>query len=437
MRLRLLLLLTLVTYSAQCRAHSSDSSGWTSADLAFRPVAITTNGAAFWSCGSGESIATSTDGQNWQIRHRAVQRGAILLGIAFRSSQFGYACGTGGVVLTTNDGGMTWDSQKVGDETILLASLSDPTHGLLRTASSLLYFAGNTQLKPVPIPPKVPKSFRFTPSLVALSPLAMTAELSEGLVSEAGFVSTVDGGKSWTFYDPPSTVIRSFLRVDQQYWAVGHEVVGKDKPGGGYSVPLAMQSTDARTWTHTTVDIRPCHWEVCTLCTVDGCLASDTLIVNPFGTQPAFFSFPKGHLTAKWAATSSTICSVGDGINCTRLRTPLDTSKAGEPQPPDETFPELGAKPQVIAGLRCVLCSVPQYLVDDKVEGRYTVHIDFLVRSDGTVGVVTVKSAPSEKLRAKFQAQALNWLFEPPTKQNVPVNVKSGIDVQIMVFRSQ
>jgi len=437
MRLRLLLFLTLATYSAQCFARASDSSGWTKSDLAFRPVAITTNGTAFWSCGSGEGIATSIDGQSWQMRHRAVHGGAILLGISFSSPQFGYAFGTGGMVLTTNDGGTTWDSQKIGDETILFASLSDPTHGLLRTASSLLYFSGNAQLKAVPIPSNVPMSFRFTPSLVALSPLSMAAELSEGLVSEAGFVSTVDGGKSWTFYDPPSTVVRSFLRVDQQYWAVGHEVVGKDKPGGGYSVPLAMKSTDARTWTHTTVDIRPCHWEVCTLCTVGGCLASDTLIVNPFGTQPAFLSFPKGHLTAKWAATPSIICSVGGGIYCTPLRTPLDTSRAGEPQPPDETFPELGAKPQVIAGVQCVSCSVPQYFADDKVQGRYTVHIDFLVRSDGTVGAATVKGAPSEKVRAQLQAQTLDWLFEPPTKQNAPADVKSGISLPIMVFRSR
>ena len=61
----------------------------------------------------------------------------MLFGIEFFSTNFGYAYGTGGTVLFTNDGGDTWQTQHFGTDTILLASFSDQTHGLLRTAQSL------------------------------------------------------------------------------------------------------------------------------------------------------------------------------------------------------------------------------------------------------------------------------------------------------------
>jgi len=436
MQRSLLLLIILLVSATPSRAQTGGETSWVSADLGFRPVAITTNGSTFWACGSGESVASSSDGHNWQIRHRMTSGGSLLLGIAFSSDSFGYAFGTGGTLLTSEDGGTTWTSRKVSEENILLAALSDSTHGLLRTTSSLLYFAGGVDVKTVPIPASVPKDFQYTPSLAALSPDVMAAELSEGPYSEAGFVSTIDGGKSWTFYDPPSIGVASFLRVGDKYWAIGHEVVGKDKPGGGYGVPLVMSSTDARTWQHTAADIQACHWETCRVCKIAGCLASSSLIVAPYGLTSRFYDIPAGHLTAKWAAVSETICSVDGKIYCAPLGAPKDVLRAGEPQPKEQTIPPLGTRASS-GTLRCISCSVDPILVDDKVEGRYPLHIAFVVRSDGTMESADVKDAPTDALRAKVQTQMMSWLFEPPTKDAKPINVSTGGTINITVVRSR
>ena len=63
------------------------------------------------------------------------------------------------------------------------------------------------------------------------------------------FLSTQDSGQSWTFVNIPNVTLYSFLRADGKYWAVGTEVVHKEKDGG-YAVPVALNSSDGITWSH-------------------------------------------------------------------------------------------------------------------------------------------------------------------------------------------
>ena len=158
---------------------AQDSSPWVPAAIEFRPIGVATNGDTFWTFGSNESIASSVDGKSWQPHHKAMRDGALLLGLQFPSPQFGFAYGTGGLVLSTTDSGKTWTSQKFGTDTILTASFSDPSHGIFRTASSIFYVA-NGQAQPVPIPSAVPKDFVYAPAVAALSPQNMTVALSQG-----------------------------------------------------------------------------------------------------------------------------------------------------------------------------------------------------------------------------------------------------------------
>jgi photosystem II stability/assembly factor-like uncharacterized protein len=198
---------------------------WQLSDPGFRALAITSSHDTFWVAGVGEGVASSEDGQHWQIRNHKENGGATLVGIEFASETFGYAYGTGGTLITTEDGGRTWASRHLIDESILLASLSDGSHGLFRTSQNLYYLDGSDSPKIISQPVDILKRFTHTPFLVALTPVKMGALLSEGQYSEAGFLTTTDGGKTWVFYDPPSTGVASFLRVDGKYWATGHEVV--------------------------------------------------------------------------------------------------------------------------------------------------------------------------------------------------------------------
>lgn len=261
--------------------------------------------------------------------------------------------------------------------------------------------------------------------------------LSEGAYSEAGFLATTDGGKTWVFYDPPSTGLASFLRVDGKCWATGHEVVGKDKPGGGLSVPLAINSDDGIHWEHSTHDIKACHWQSCGLCTTAGCLASNTLLVNFFGPETKYFAIPKGDLTAKWAVLQNMICSIHDGVTCATLGTRENIEVAGDPQPFEQSLPSLNAKTSSGNGLRCIACALEPVYVDEKLQGRFTIHTALLIRPDGTVETVKLEGAPSVSLESKLHAQMIEWLFEPPLRDGKSVRISTQTDIAINVVHSR
>ncbi len=389
----------------------------------------------FWVCGPNESIASSPNGTEWTIHHHASSAGAMLFGIAFFSEKFGYAYGTGGTVLFTDDGGDTWEAKHFGTDTILLASFTDSTHGLLRTAPTLSYLDGSDVHHQIAQPEDSLKRFPFTPFLVALSPDKMAAVLSEGPYAESGFLATIDGGKSWSFYDPPSTGIKDLLRVDGKYWATGHEVVGKDKLGGGYGVPMATYSDDGTHWTHTSNEIHPCHWENCGICTSQGCLASGALIVDFFHQGTKYSAIPKDALTAKWAVVGQTICTLNQSIACAPLSTATNIEASPEvPMPKEQTLPPLGTK-SATGTLRCVSCSLEPVFIDDKVQGRITVHITIQVGTDGTVETAKVDKSLSDALAEKLRSQMATWLFEPPKKDGQPIRVKNESDITVNVIR--
>ncbi len=314
---------------------------------------------------------------------------------------------------------------------------SGPTHGLLRTAPSLLYIDGSDSPHQIAQPADTLQHFPFTPFLVALSPYKMAALLTEGPYSEGGFLATIDGGKTWSFYDPPSTGIKDLLRVDGKYWATGDEVVDKDKPGGGHGVPMASYSDDGTHWTHTTNDIHPCHWESCGMCNFHGCLASGTLLVDFFHQGTTYSAISKGALTAKWAVVGETICTLNVDVHCASLGKAYDVEASPDvPLPHEQTTPRLGTKPPT-GILRCVSCSLEPVFIDDKVQGRITVHLTLEVSPDGTVDTANVERSPSSALAEEIHEQMMTWLFEPPTKDGQPIRVKSQSDITVNVIRSK
>ena len=430
----LILLMIAIPINGQVTAAPTP---WTVSYTGFRPISITSTKSAFWVCGVGEGIATSLDGQHWEIKHHVENGGAVLLGIGFASERFGYAFGTSGALLTTEDGGTTWLKHSVGNDTILQASLADSFHGILRTGSALLYLDGSDSTHSITQPADVLRRFPYTNSLVSLSAEKMGVLLSEGPFSESGLLTTVNSGKDWTFYDPPSTGIASFLSSGARYWVAGGEVVDKDKPGGGHSVPVALSSEDGVHWEHSSHEIAACHWEGCGLCTTTGCLASNSLLINFFNSPTTYSHIPPGPLTAKWASLGNQICTIHGSVSCAPLAIATDVLTAGDPKPAEQTVKPLNAKTFPNSPLRCLACGLDPVYVDQKIQGSFTVHIALLVRSDGTVESAQVKDAPSESLQQKIQAQISEWLFEPPTRDGKPVRVSAQPIIKINVVRSR
>ena len=123
---------------------------WKTVHPGLRVAGIATQRGSFWVGGAGGGIASSTDGEHWQIRHQHEDAGPLLLGIGFTSVSFGYAYGVAGAVLTTMDGGETWVAHDVETGTILAASFSAPYFGIVRTRDQVLYFNGTSISNEVP-----------------------------------------------------------------------------------------------------------------------------------------------------------------------------------------------------------------------------------------------------------------------------------------------
>ncbi|HEX5235286.1 MAG TPA: hypothetical protein VFW25_08155 [Silvibacterium sp.] len=432
-----LLFASLVT-NAVAYGQQLSNFGWHSATVPFRVIAVSSDGSSIWACGADEGIAVSSDGgTHWQLKHQSAD-GNLLLGIQFVNSKMGYAAGTGGLILMTEDGGESWTSHAGPNETILQISFSDPEHGLIRTIGSLESTVdGGKNWSPIAVAndPDVLKKFPYTYSLAALDGEHMAVMLKEGAAQYESqtFLVTDDAGKSWRSINVPNVTLYSFLPLHGKYWAVGTEVVGKDRPGGGHGVPVALYSGDGVNWVHSTNDLSACGPEMCTLCTTQGCLSSNGTITDFFGKGTTYRIFPsEPKLTTKWAATDSAMCFAGSTLLCSGL-TAVDKPAAGRGPMPVRTTPgPLGIASS--QGPHCISCGLDRILVDPKAQGTFTIKLSLDVARDGTVTTVEVDGAPTPEIKSRIEQQVQQWLFEPYMKDGMRVNLKLNTRIQVNVI---
>jgi photosystem II stability/assembly factor-like uncharacterized protein len=103
--LALAVILCFLVANPNAICEQSSNSGWHPSKTQFRGLAIASDGSSIWACGTDEGIAVSGDGgTHWKVKHQTPD-GNLLLNIQFVSSKFGYAAGTGGLILTTEDRG--------------------------------------------------------------------------------------------------------------------------------------------------------------------------------------------------------------------------------------------------------------------------------------------------------------------------------------------
>jgi photosystem II stability/assembly factor-like uncharacterized protein len=418
------------------------SPDWNSHDFSFRVLNITNSGQLLWVCGTDETIAVSSDnGAHWQVKYQKVN-GALLLNIDFADSKFGYAAGTGGLILTTVDAGETWVPHPGTSETILQASFADLQHGLIRTPTALLFtIDGGLHWAPISAGQNSDdiKHFPYTFSLVALDGMHMAAMLKQGAAQYASqaFLFTQDSGKSWNLLNIPNVTLYSFLRVEGRYWAIGTEVIHKDQPGGGYSVPVALYSSDGQQWNHSTGDLSACKLEMCTVCNRQGCFSSNGVISRIFSEKPTYSVFPANKdLTPKWASTGSTVCFVSSHLYCAALKEPTQAaSSAGSPVPTLVGPSPLGAP--ISQGPRCIVCGFDRIFIDKKAEGAHTIKLALGIGKNGTVTSVEAQGAPTAEIKSRIEQQAQQWIFEPYLKDGAPVNMRLNTSVRVNVIRAR
>jgi photosystem II stability/assembly factor-like uncharacterized protein len=439
-RLLLPIYLCVVLATILVAGQEQVSPDWHTYDFPFRVLNIASADNRLWICGTDETIAVSPDnGAHWQVKHQMVDGGS-LLNIDFADSRFGYAAGTGGLILTTVDGGETWVPHSGISETILQISFSDLQHGLIRTPTSLLFTVdGGLHWSEISAGQNSDdiKHFPYTFSVVALDSTHMAVMLKQAAAQyySQAFLFTQDSGKSWNFLNIPNVTLYSFLRAGGRYWAVGSEVIHKDQPGGGYAVPVALNSADGEKWSHSNNDLSACKLQMCAVCNMQGCFSSNGVIARAFSEKTTYRVFPPDKdLTSKWASTDSTVCFVGGRLKCSTLREVQQApSNAGPSTPTVVGSGPLGAPtPQ---GPRCIVCAIDRMLIDKKAQGAYTIKLSLEIAKNGTVTSVEAQGAPTQEIKSRIEQETQQWIFEPFLKDGAPVNVKLNTNVKVNVIK--
>jgi hypothetical protein len=428
-----------VAVSYCCEAADSPD-GWHTADPGFPAQVLLGRGTAMWAAGSGESIAVSTDaGQHWQRKHQD-PKGALLLVLNFVDDKFGYAAGTGGKVLFTQDGGETWSAQKLADETILQAAFGDTQHGVVRTLSALLAtIDGGKTWQPI-VPANDPdwvKKYPFTVDLAALDKGHLAVRVSEGPFSDGEFLWTGDGGATWSANYISSSGIPGVFATGGSYWSVGHEVLGKDKPGGGYASPMSFHSKDGINWEHTPINHEVCHWHDCGGCTPQGCFAGKSSFLQFLDGKDWLAKFPAHEgLSSQWAKSGNTLCLLSEtSVECTKLRQvqALDT-QGDSPSWEDRSVPAIGRVRK--SNPQCIRCQLnPVFITSTGNTGRVDVQINFVLDASGQVNDVAIVGNLPDDVIEKVREGVRGWFFEPFLKDGVPTCTTLGLRGRIMILK--
>lgn len=374
------------------------------------------------------------------------------------------------MVVFTQDGGESWTAQRLAPETILQAAFGDAEHGVIRTRSALLATVdGGKNWKPV-VPANDPSwaaKYPFTENMVALDSTHLLVRVSEGELSDGEFLQTTDGGATWNANYLSNGAGRDNLFVAQgRYWTVGHEIVNKDKPGGGGSEPMAVTSKDGVDWDHRPVYYNVCHWHDCGGCTPQGCFAGQSSFV-PFSrilqdapgngspaastqnaTEPENLGrFPPHLLSNQWALTGQTLCILAQAvIECTGLDpvTSLDTKDESFDFVQDSWPPLHPTKVDALNvsietalghGIRCIRCNFERsYFSEEGNSGPTPFELSFVVGASGMAENIKLSGPLPHDVAAKMRDIASSWIFEPHLENGKAKAVHESLGGTIFVM---
>jgi hypothetical protein len=417
------------------------ASEWRTVELPARPLNIAENRGTLWVCGADEFIAASEDGgKTWTAKHN-LKNGVLLLSIGFANEQFGYAVGTGGLIFLTKNGGKTWDGAKVPSQVVYGAAFADEKHGLIHTLQAIYTTSdGGTTWIPVEIDLTRDDLHGFSHVLTVAAPTAdhMAIVLSHGnsSVYDYRLFMTKDGGANWSVSEIPSTGLGRLTSYGGEYWFAGMEVIEKDKPGGGYGVPLVMHSADTEKWIHLP------RWskQEFSQCSSQGCLYWDGAGVELPPTDPiSFWTFaPEKAVTAAWAIAKGTICAVGATLKCS----PADTTQtmpayteSSSPIAPPIAAPPLDAPPA--QGLQCLYCDFERLMVTFDFQGTADVQMKLHIGQNGLVEQAEIVHTTNSGIGERVAASARNWIFLPYVKDGVAHPANTEIKLRVQAIKSK
>jgi hypothetical protein len=404
---------------------------WIPVSISFRPFDLTATNGAFWLCGLNETIAVSQDdGRTWRVRHQN-HDGEVLTKIEFVNEKVGHAAGTGGLLLTTTDGGQTWVGTRGVNDTIDDVSFVDAKTGIAQISDhvSLTSDGGDhwRLVEAMRDDPKV-RPFSEIESVAALSltrfAIALHQDQGENIV-----LSTDDAGKRWIPTHISNTFADTLVPHAGEFWAFGIEYLGREhNPYGGYSAPVTLHSPDGRNWEHGTRASNEVSG-----CNAQGCELSYGVIESLYEKAPRIWSAPQDSpVSGKWALVRDTVCTIAAGIKCGKAL----LSDAPQPMPDRDGPIEIAIDPSAPLVEGCLECRFSQVPAPHAVGPRGAlikgITARFMVNRDGSVRDVTVMGNIGSETSDAISSQVAQWIIAPTHKGFATVSRQEQLELVLL-----
>lgn len=410
-------------------AFGDTPAGWHRADPGFSVQVLLSHGAAMWAAGSEETIAVSTDaGEHW-VRKHTNPNGSLLLAFRLVDDKFGYAAGTGGRVLFTEDGGETWNAYMLTDQTILQAAFGDRQHGVLRTISALLSTADGGQSWTPVLPASDPdwrKKYPVTFALAALDK-RMTVRVAQApnAPSAGEFLWTSDGGATWNTSTIDGTRIYDLFVANRAIWAAGYEG----------ATPMSFKQLDGGKWEHVPVNYEACHWPGCGGYTAQGYFAGKDFVLLTDDGKESMARFPvRDTLSGEWARSDDKLCVIShESIECAKLEPVKQVEMdRGSPAWEQAGFPGIGRIP--LSNPQCLRCDLqPVYRTTGGTQGLVEIDVFLAIDASGRVTSARVDGGVPDEVSATIAKQAGGWWFEPYATKAQVASVPLKLHARVML----
>jgi len=429
---------------------AASSNQWIAVSLPFLPTAIAATQTSFWVCGADEMIAKSSDGgKNWKVVHENGD-GDVLTAVYFPNETTGFAAGTNGRFLSTNDGGQTWKTWAADSQTSLEISFADDKHGLRKTDSGAAITSdGGLHWDPVVFPAD-PANFHppfQVLGIAALSAVNLTVTFAQSY-GEHIYLSTIDGGKSWKTARLDNIYASALYVHGGEYWSFGIEYVDRQNRGG-HGVGVALHSTDGDHWLHGAPSPHEFYG-----CAAEGCILNTGGYVDLSGTEPRFASLPTdAQPSRQWALVGGSICSVSLTLQCAPAIPSESPSFLVLPNRPIAGSYVIGAiVPTPNFTTDCLVCPLTPFPLAKNMLGQTRVLVNrgpgppqemympglnadliirFVIQKDGSVDRMQVSGAPNKEIEAAILSDTRGWLLIPPRENGVPVERKSSAQLHV------
>lgn len=239
---------------------------WSTVPTPFRPFNIAAASDILWVCGADEMIMVSRDaGATWELKHQN-RDGEVLLNIDFVDAKVGHAAGTGGLLLSTTDGGETWKGYRFG-KTVRKVSFADGSNGIVAISDVVrepstglldevqgtaavdgflkITHDGGEHWQDVLKDDKQFAHYSEVLSVAALDSSHYLVAMREPQIENIYSVSQ-DAGKTWKRIHIDDVYAQAVFPRSGEFWSFGIEYLDR-KHGGGYSAPVVLHSKDGET----------------------------------------------------------------------------------------------------------------------------------------------------------------------------------------------